>query len=196
MQTITSQATTAVIRFIETGHRYLSPIPNPPTVEQEKLAHVEGEKSAKTTRETYNNLFYEFKTLSFDAEWLNGIQQRIIASVPTEGYPVKGNTAWLDQQVARAALEFFKSTSTVLPGEPYIYSSGAGDLVAEFSALRGKMTCLISSKFVLLYAIAGDEVIEKAFLRGQVNADKLRSEILAVRNLLSETPNASLAAES
>jgi len=129
------------------------------------------------------------ESLSFDAEWLNVVEQRILASLPPEGYSVKGDTAWLQPDVASAALDFFKRTSTALPSEPYIYSSQAGDLVAEFPVTHGKMTCIISSKFVLVFAVVNDEVVQKKLLRTPTSLDSIRSEIQAVTQLLNAGTN-------
>ena len=127
--------------------------------------------------------------ISFDAQWLDVVEQRIKASIPAEGCPQAGNGAWLRPQVGRAALEFFRGTSTALPGEPYIYSSKAGDLVAEFTAPRGKMTCLISQHFVVVFAATEDEIIEKKYLPKEQGTDTLRSDIQAVSKLLGASPN-------
>jgi hypothetical protein len=127
--------------------------------------------------------------LSYDAEWLSVVQQRIIASIPTNGYSVEGNTAWLQPEVAGAALEFFKRTSTALPGEPYLYSSQAGDLVAEFPVPCGKMTCIISPKVVLVCAVTDGEVVQKKLMRNQHGPDTLRSVIQEVTNLFHAGTN-------
>ena len=199
MQPPTAQAKTATIRFIETGRSYLMPISVPQIAEPVEPNQSVGAENAQTLapNKPFENLSFNLRKLSFDAEWLSGVEQRIMASVPAEGYPPTGNTAWLNQQVALSSLEFFKSTSTVLPGRAvYLRASRAGDLVAEFSAPKGKMTCLISPKFILVFALVGEETVEKRFLPGKQSADKLRSEILAVKNLLSVSPHATLAAKS
>jgi hypothetical protein len=129
------------------------------------------------------------ESLSFDAEWLNVVEQRILASLPPEGYSVKGNTAWLQPDVASAALDFFKRTSTALPSEPYIYSSQAGDLVAEFPVSHGKMTCIVSTKFVLVFAAVREEVVQKKLLRTPTSLESIRSEIQAVTQLFNAGTN-------
>jgi hypothetical protein len=135
-------------------------------------------------------------SLSFDAEWLNVVEQRIISSTPAEGYPTKGNTAWLQPQVGRAALDFFKQTSTALPGEPYIYSSEAGELVAEFAALRGKMTCIISPDFVLVFVATDSEIIERKFLPNREGANTLRSDIQKMTAVLNSGKNGALGSKA
>jgi hypothetical protein len=122
--------------------------------------------------------------LSSDAQWLGIVEQRIKASIPAEGFPPTQDVAWLRPQVGLAALEFFRDTSTALPGEPYIYSSNAGDLVAEFSAPRGKMTCLISPEFVYVFAAPGNEVIADKLTPSKQGADELRSYMQTVTDRL------------
>lgn len=122
--------------------------------------------------------------ISFDAEWLNVVEQRIKASIPAEGYSQTGSVAWLRPQVGRAALDFFRRTSTALPGEPYIYSSRAGDLVAEFFAPSGKLTCLISPEFVYVFAAPGNDIIERKLSPEKQSAGELRSYMQTVTNRL------------
>lgn len=134
--------------------------------------------------------------ISFNAEWLDVVEQRIKASIPAEGCPQASNGAWLRPQVGRAALEFFRGTSTALPGEPYIYSSIAGDLVAEFMAPRGKMTCLISPEFIYVFAAPGDEVIEDKLSPAKQGVDELRSYMQTVTDRLrAATPNGTMEAK-
>ena len=66
---------------------------------------------------------------------------------------VVGDGRWLSQTVVNAATDFLDATADVLPGEPYIYSSREGDLVAEFEAEHGTLTSIVSPDFVLLFAV-------------------------------------------
>jgi hypothetical protein len=180
MQIPTTQAKTARIHFAETGTKYLQPIFVPfPTKQAETI---------QLGRQPYMGIVVSttpIQAMSFDAEWLNIVEQRIIASIPAEGYSANGDTAWLQPDVGRAALDFFKRTSTVLPSEPSIYSSNAGDLVAEFATPGGRMTCLVSPGFVLVFASTKDGVIEKKFLPDQQHSDTFRSEIQEVTKALN-----------
>jgi hypothetical protein len=120
--------------------------------------------------------------ISFDAAWLSTVEQRIKASVAPEPFPDQGNGAWLRTAVGFAAVDFFRSTSALLPGEPYIYASKAGDLVAEFMGLRGKMTCVVAPSAVYVFAVAGEEAIEKKFVPSEVV--ELRSHLQRMTSLL------------
>ena len=121
-------------------------------------------------------------TLSYDASWLPIVEQRIKASVAPEGYPEQTSGAWLRAKVGSAAVDFFRSMSTALPGEPYIYASGAGDLVAEFVGPRGKITCIVAPNVVYVFAVAGDETVQKKFVPGE--AVELRSHLQSMTNML------------
>ena len=120
--------------------------------------------------------------ISFDAPWLATVEQRIKASVAPESYPDQGNGAWLRTAVGSAAVDFFRSTSALLPSEPYIYASEAGDLVAEFMGLRGKMTCIVAPSVVYVFAVAGEKTVEKKFVPSEVV--ELRSHLQTMTDLL------------
>lgn len=120
--------------------------------------------------------------MSFDASWLSIVEQRIKASVAPEGSPQEGTGAWLLSKVGSAAVDFFRSTSTALPGEPYLYASNAGDLVAEFVGPRGKMTCIVAPNVVYVFAVAGNETFERKFVAS--DASELRSHLQSMTNML------------
>lgn len=129
--------------------------------------------------------------LSYDASWLPIVEQRIKASVTPEGCPEQTNGAWLKTKVGSAAVDFFRSMSTALPGEPYIYASRAGDLVAEFVESCGKMTCIVAPNVVYVFAATGDETVQKKFVLSEVV--ELRSHLQAMTNMLrSVRQNATL----
>jgi hypothetical protein len=96
---------------------------------------------------------------------------------------MKNDGRWLTREAAETAWEFFKVTSDLLPGEPYIYGSQKGDLVAEFNAARGTLTCIITPRFNLLFAVVGSIPIEKTIAR-ENNNSSLRSELMQITELL------------
>ena len=135
--------------------------------------------------------------ISIDAEWLDAVEQRIFASLPVDGYELNDRSAWLQPSVGEAALKFFRMASLALPNEPYIYPSKRGDLVAEFAAPRGKMTCLISPEFVLVFANAGDEIIQKTFMSSDMGmGEELRSDVREISQFLGATSNVTVEARS
>jgi hypothetical protein len=108
-------------------------------------------------------------------QWFAHIQRRVRMSTAPDQY-VKNDGEWLRQEVADAASAFFRRTADLLPGEPFIYSSRLGDLVAEFRAERGTMTAIVSPTFLLFFAVIDGEPVE----RRVIGSDDLREE---VRNL-------------
>jgi hypothetical protein len=120
--------------------------------------------------------------LSFDAAWLSIVEQRIKASIAPEGYIAEEDGAWLQIEVGSTAVDFFRSTSSALPSEPYIYASKAGDLVAEFIGPRGKLICIVAKNAVYVFAVAEDETVERKFLPSEVV--ELRSHLQTMTNML------------
>src|SRR5258707_325256 len=72
--------------------------------------------------------------------WLASTRKRIRTSIMPNYQAGANDGRWLSQEVADAADAFFRETADLLPGEPFIYSSRLGDLVAEFKAEHGTMT--------------------------------------------------------
>jgi hypothetical protein len=121
---------------------------------------------------------------SSDAEWLGVVEQRILSSLAAEGYSLESDVAWLQPDVGQAAVDFFRQTSATLPGEPYIYSAQGGELVAEFSTSDGRLTCIISPTFVLLFAAAKGETMEKRFFPKEQGMDIVRNGVTDVAKFL------------
>jgi hypothetical protein len=105
---------------------------------------------------------------------------------------LKDDRRWLSQLIAMRALEFFKATSDLLPSEPYIYSSQKGDLVAEFTAVRGTLTSIVSPKFILLFAVVDGSPMEKKVER-ESGFEELRSELRQLTESLRMGRNGSMA---
>src|SRR5690349_19137288 len=70
------------------------------------------------------------------ARWLGKVEQRIKNSIAVDAHCI-GDQQFLSPEIASAATSFFQSTSDLFRTEPYVYSSRAGDLVAEFLATKG-----------------------------------------------------------
>lgn len=87
---------------------------------------------------------------------------------------------WLTQAVADAAISFFRTTADLLPGEPHIYSSRQGDLVAEFRVPGGELTSIISPEFVLLFSVINDAPSQNKLLP----TDDIRAAVEDVINRL------------
>ena len=93
--------------------------------------------------------------------WLEKIQRYIDKSIICDNCEAENDGRWLNQEVANAARDFFQKTAELLPGEPFIYSSKRGDLVAEFKDKHGTMTSIVSSTFVLLFAVIDGVPVER-----------------------------------
>jgi hypothetical protein len=87
-----------------------------------------------------------------------------------------GNGRWLPQATAIAALKFFEAASDLLPGEPYIYGSPLGDLIAEFEGEKGTLTSVIGPNITLLFAIIGGIPIKRT-VSPEGGERELRSEL-------------------
>lgn len=84
--------------------------------------------------------------------WLGKVEKRIRDSIIPFDCKEQNDGRWLNENVAISAISFFQNVADLLPLEPFIYSSRKNDLVAEFEFARGKLTCVVSPEFVLLFA--------------------------------------------
>lgn len=99
-------------------------------------------------------------------QWFTNVLRRVRASVKPNYRSEMHSGQWLSQEVADAASTFFQKTADLLPGEPFIYSSRLGDLVAEFKGEHGTMTSIVSPTFALLFAVIGGVSFERRVLDG------------------------------
>ena len=93
------------------------------------------------------------------AQWLSTVQERIQRSILPRNQENDGR--WLTEGIALSSSTFFETASDLLPGEPYIYTSSRGDLVAEFQSDSGVMTGIITPEFVGLFAVIDGVSVEK-----------------------------------
>jgi hypothetical protein len=84
----------------------------------------------------------------------------------------------------KAANTLFVAVSNILPGEPYLYSSRAGNLVAEFENKVGRMTLIVSGDAALALASVGQERIEKRFELAGATPERLRNELTGIADRL------------
>lgn len=90
-----------------------------------------------------------------EPSWLTKVHKGIQDSIIPEGQNIQNDGRWLSLEVSDAACAFFSAAANALPGEPYIYASLQGDLVAEFEGEYGNLTIIISPNFSFFYA-SGD----------------------------------------
>lgn len=124
------------------------------------------------------------------AAWLADVERRIRNSVVPTEHVLDNDGRWISLEVANSAIQFFRQASAVLPGEPFIYSSNSGDLVAEFKALHGLMTSVVTVGKLMAVAIVDGQA-------QQVNVDlttategELRRELKPIAEYLRKGQHA------
>ena len=125
-----------------------------------------------------------------EPSWMENKLTAIRKSVAPSPQAAIGDGRWLSQNVVNAATDFFRLAGDVLPGEPFIYSSREGDLVAEFEGKHGTMTSIVSSTFVLLFAVIDGVPVERTIFetRGiREEVQQLTRSLLAGRDGHLET---------
>ena len=119
------------------------------------------------------------------AAWYNAVHRRIHTSILPPGQVEEGDGRWLNRDIAWAAIQLFKDASDVLPGEPFVYSSRKGDLVAEFSAPHGTLTGIVSSAVLALFAVVDGTPIEKRLDLKHTKPEVLRHELQQITRTLN-----------
>jgi hypothetical protein len=119
------------------------------------------------------------------AAWLPAVERRIRDSIKPHGYENLGSTEWLGEDVGQAAIRFFQNAADILPGEPFIYASHTGALVAEFKNPRGALTTLISPDSVILFAVKADEPGTPVHMSLKRSNTRLRDDIKQVVQTVS-----------
>ena len=116
--------------------------------------------------------------------WLSSVERRIKDSIVPKEYETTLSTEWLREEVGQAAIRFFQNAADILPGEPFLYASQTGALVAEFNSPRGALTAVISPNAITLFAVKADDPdgpVEMTLRRGAI---QLREDVrLSVRAL-------------
>lgn len=110
--------------------------------------------------------------------WLNRVERRIENSIASQEWEKGEPGRWLNENVAAAALRFFRNTADLLPAEPFIYASREGDLVAEFSGAHGTLTTIVSPQFIILFSTVDKEPFHKKLdSTADTTANSLRAEL-------------------
>jgi hypothetical protein len=107
--------------------------------------------------------------------WLDRVQKSIQKSVVFDIRGVQNDGSWVTQGVANAATDFLSEAADFLPGEPILYSSRDGSLVAEFPFSGGTLTSVVSTEHIVLFASVGAEIFETKIDR---RADTIREDFL------------------
>jgi len=119
------------------------------------------------------------------APWLSAVQRRLNASIGTPSNAAQGGGAWLSKDVVMTANLLFEAASSLLPGEPYLYGSRNGDLVAEFKNDVGSMTMIVTKDAAIVFAVIGDETIHKTVSLNPIAPAVLASELSAITSRLN-----------
>ncbi|MCA9207143.1 MAG: hypothetical protein KDA55_02260, partial [Planctomycetales bacterium] len=120
--------------------------------------------------------------------WLPILVERIQASTLPREYDAEPSSEWLSEDAANAAIAFFNTGVDLLPNEPHIYATNAGDLVAEFETAMGTMTSVISDKETILFAVLETDPSEPMQATIRRGSNQLRDELRSfTRKLLAES---------
>ncbi len=118
------------------------------------------------------------------ALWLSNVERRILGSIATTNEPLLNTGRWLEPQLAWQAINFFQATSDILPGEPYVYASLMGDLVAEFKGPKGKLTTIVTKNSLTTYSVIGEHILKISFDLPVLNLQSARLKIRQVSDHL------------
>ncbi len=120
--------------------------------------------------------------------WLSAVEQRIRAStrfnLAASVSRGEADGHWLTKEVADAAIAFFRKSADLLPGEPYIYSSRQGELIAEFGSRDETLTGVISSEWVILFANVRGTPVERTLRPQEIGATALRAAVRDIDDML------------
>jgi hypothetical protein len=117
--------------------------------------------------------------------WLAAVERRIEKSIVPKEYESLGSGEWLREEVGQSAIRFFQNTADILPGEPFIYASQTGALVAEFTAPTGALTTVVSPTSIILFAAKADELnapVQRTVKRG---SNRLREDLKEIVQTLA-----------
>jgi hypothetical protein len=121
------------------------------------------------------------------APWLPAVEVRISNATLPDGYASLEKTQWVTAEVGAAAVRFFQNTADVLPGEPFIYGSKTGALVAEFQSVNGALTTVISPNSTTLFAVKKDEPEDPIQITVRRGSNRLREDLKNIAQALAGT---------
>jgi hypothetical protein len=122
---------------------------------------------------------------TLSAGWLAAVERRVRDSVEPHNSKEHDTGKWVDQDVALRAMQFFQMASSVLPGEPFIYSSNGEDLIAEFKTIHGVLTGVISGPLLSIYAMTSGNVQKKLnFDLRTISSGSLQEQLKPMASLI------------
>lgn len=118
-------------------------------------------------------------------DWLATVERRIRESIAQDADKRSKDVRWLTIEAASSALRFFRLASDALPGEPYIYGTAEGEVVAEFKAKHGTLTSIVSGNTLRNYAVIDGTVqSEEPVDLATVNAGMLQAKLRPITQRL------------
>lgn len=131
-----------------------------------------------------------YRSTPAQPDWTDRTLRSLRDSVVPSPQDPADDGRWLSQDTVNAASDFLLGVADLLPGEPFIYSSRAGEFVAEFASRPGSLTAVVSQECVLLFA-AVDGVPVTREVR---DSRRLREEVQQMTRALRSGQHGSLEA--
>ncbi len=94
------------------------------------------------------------------AAWLATTLSSIRASVDDGVEAEENDGSYISSKIADRAVAIFEAASHVLPGEPYLYTTATGNLVAEFQQTEKSRTIVVHEGYFLFSNPDRDEVLK------------------------------------
>ena len=122
-----------------------------------------------------------------ETAWLGAVERRIQGPTVPKEYEREALDGTIREEVSQAALLFFRNFADLLPGEPYLYPSKDGDLVAEFEAPGGSLTTVLSPEATILFAVPRADEDRPRSITLRKGTNRFREVLRDFARLLSVT---------
>ena len=131
--------------------------------------------------EIYSSLIVEIENyvaeLRIPNTWLALVERRINDSIMPSSAKDTPSEEWLSPEAGGAALSFFRNACDLLPGEPHIYGTGDGDLIAEFETSRARLTSIVARNCTILFGYRSDADDAPTEIEIRKGSNRLRDEV-------------------
>jgi hypothetical protein len=111
------------------------------------------------------------------ASWLGSVERRIRDSIGPTNWSGESDGRYIGFEIGKRAVQFFRETSDLWASEPYLYSSKAGDLVAEIKDAQISITAVIGGASAIVFAVAGDEIFREEICFDEAVSGSLRGKM-------------------
>jgi hypothetical protein len=132
------------------------------------------------------------KPTQFRPKWYSDVERRLRDSIASQDVSASHDGRWLSWMTAEAARRFFDAAADVLPGEPYMYSSAHGDLVAEFELSDARVTAIVSPSFLILFGSRDGETKKLQLGPEELNAADMRGAVENLNEWMGQQRNGAL----